>query len=168
MKKTVLRFVFVGLAGLLAPVSAQDKPVVAMIGTGTLAGTFGPAIGRAGYRVVYGSRAASVQGVDIGLYVTTSPSLGMPIRLSRGSAGANGIVAVSDPTPEVEAGSPRTAPTTTQSRAFRSSPAGSMKSRTIKGLRQKASRYWRDFALHRWTFWRKPRRGPFLLCCSPN
>ena len=29
---------------------------VAMIGTGTLASTLGPAIGRAGYPVVYGSR----------------------------------------------------------------------------------------------------------------
>ncbi|BCS32584.1 hypothetical protein TBR22_A17980 [Luteitalea sp. TBR-22] len=38
------------------PASAPDKPVVAVIGTGTLAGTLGPAIGRAGYRVVYGSR----------------------------------------------------------------------------------------------------------------
>lgn len=36
--------------------AAQDKPVVAMIGTGTLASTFGPAIGRAGYPLVYGSR----------------------------------------------------------------------------------------------------------------
>jgi predicted dinucleotide-binding enzyme len=63
MKKTALLFVFVGLAGLLAPVSAQDKPVVAMIGTGTLAGTFGPAIGRAGYRVVYGSRDPARESV---------------------------------------------------------------------------------------------------------
>jgi predicted dinucleotide-binding enzyme len=51
------------LGALLVPaVAAQDqakpadKPVVAMIGTGTLAGTFGPAIGKAGYPVVYGSR----------------------------------------------------------------------------------------------------------------
>ena len=36
--------------------AAQDKPVVAMIGTGTLASTFGPAIGRADYTLVYGSR----------------------------------------------------------------------------------------------------------------
>jgi predicted dinucleotide-binding enzyme len=63
MKTTVLLFVFVGLAGLLAPVSAQDKPVVAMIGTGTLAGTFGPAIGRGGYRVVYGSRDPARESV---------------------------------------------------------------------------------------------------------
>ena len=36
--------------------AAQDKPVVAMIGTGTLASTFGPAIGKAEYTLVYGSR----------------------------------------------------------------------------------------------------------------
>lgn len=44
--------------GLAAPSAhaAQDKPVVAMIGTGTLASTFGPAIGKAGYPLVYGSR----------------------------------------------------------------------------------------------------------------
>ena len=34
------------------PVVAEDRPVVAMIGTGTLASTFGPAVGRAGYPVV--------------------------------------------------------------------------------------------------------------------
>jgi predicted dinucleotide-binding enzyme len=34
-----------------------------MIGTGTLAGTFGPAIGRAGYRVVYGSRDPARESV---------------------------------------------------------------------------------------------------------
>lgn len=50
-----------GLSGALAPAAAQDdsrkdKPVVAMIGTGTLASTFGPAVGRAGYPLVYGSR----------------------------------------------------------------------------------------------------------------
>lgn len=46
-----------GLGGFIAPVAAaEDKPVVAMIGTGTLASTFGPAVGRAGYAVVYGSR----------------------------------------------------------------------------------------------------------------
>jgi 8-hydroxy-5-deazaflavin:NADPH oxidoreductase len=56
MRRTMLLLAVVGLGGLLAPAAAQDKPVVAMIGTGTLAGTFGPAIGRAGYRVVYGSR----------------------------------------------------------------------------------------------------------------
>lgn len=46
-----------GLGGFTAPVAAaDDKPVVAMIGTGTLASTFGPAVGRAGYPVIYGSR----------------------------------------------------------------------------------------------------------------
>ncbi len=57
----VLRvLVLLGLSAVLAPAMAQDpapdKPVVAMIGTGTLASTFGPAVGRAGYPLVYGSR----------------------------------------------------------------------------------------------------------------
>lgn len=56
MKTTLILILIIGLGCFGAPVAAQDKPVVAMIGTGTLAGTFGPAIGRAEYRVVYGSR----------------------------------------------------------------------------------------------------------------
>lgn len=38
------------------PVTPQDKTAVAIIGTGTLAGTLGPAMGAQGYRVIYGSR----------------------------------------------------------------------------------------------------------------
>lgn len=46
-----------GLGGFIAPVAAaEEKAVVAVIGTGTLASTLGPAVGRAGYPVVYGSR----------------------------------------------------------------------------------------------------------------
>lgn len=53
---SVLLLVLVSLGGIRAPVAAQDKPVVAVIGTGNLAGAIGPALGRAGYPVVYGSR----------------------------------------------------------------------------------------------------------------
>ena len=63
MKLNFVLLVVLGLGGIGAPaaaedkpVVAEDKPVVAMIGTGTLASTFGPAVGRAGYPVVYGSR----------------------------------------------------------------------------------------------------------------
>lgn len=56
MRPAVILFALVGLAGPYARVLAQTKPIVAMIGTGTLAGEFGPAIGRRGYPVVYGSR----------------------------------------------------------------------------------------------------------------
>ena len=63
MKWNFILLVVLGLGGIGAPavaedepVVAEDKPVVAMIGTGTLASTFGPAVGRAGYPVVYGSR----------------------------------------------------------------------------------------------------------------
>lgn len=62
MKTTLILVALVGL-GCLAPVAARDKPVVAMIGTGTLAGTFGPAIGRAEYRVIYGSRDPARESV---------------------------------------------------------------------------------------------------------
>lgn len=51
-------------AGLLSgPLAAQEKAVVAMIGTGNLAGTLGPALGRAGYRVIYGSREPERESV---------------------------------------------------------------------------------------------------------
>lgn len=56
MKWNLILLVVVCLGSLAAPAVAEEKPVVAMIGTGTLAGTFGPAIGRAGYTVEYGSR----------------------------------------------------------------------------------------------------------------
>ena len=44
-------------------VAQEDKPAVAMIGTGTLAGTLGPALGKAGYRVIYGSRDPARESV---------------------------------------------------------------------------------------------------------
>lgn len=62
MKSTLILHLLLvlGLSGVLAPAAMaqddKDKPVVAMIGTGTLASTFGPAVGRAGYPLVYGSR----------------------------------------------------------------------------------------------------------------
>lgn len=64
MKLTLFLLVVLGPGGLIAPVAAQEKPVVAMIGTGTLADTFGPAIGRAGYPVVYGSRDPARESVS--------------------------------------------------------------------------------------------------------
>ena len=42
---------------------AQDKPAVAMIGTGTLAGMLGPVMGEHGYRVIYGSRDPAREAV---------------------------------------------------------------------------------------------------------
>lgn len=56
MRTRLILVVLFGLAGFCGRSVAQDKPVVAMIGTGNLGGTFGPALGRAGYPVVYGSR----------------------------------------------------------------------------------------------------------------
>jgi 8-hydroxy-5-deazaflavin:NADPH oxidoreductase len=51
--------VLLALAGAILrcdPVVAQDKPMVAVIGTGTLSSVLGPAIGLQGYRVIFGSR----------------------------------------------------------------------------------------------------------------
>lgn len=56
MRMGSILLVLIGLGGLCEQGTAQDRPVVAMIGTGNLGGTFGPAIGRAGYPVIYGSR----------------------------------------------------------------------------------------------------------------
>jgi predicted dinucleotide-binding enzyme len=42
---------------------AQEKPRVAIIGTGTLASALGPAIGAQGYRVIYGSRDSNRESV---------------------------------------------------------------------------------------------------------
>lgn len=42
---------------------AQEKPRVAIIGTGTLAGALGPALGARGYLVIYGSREPARESV---------------------------------------------------------------------------------------------------------
>ena len=52
--RTVLLLLILAVPG--AESATTDKPVVAIIGTGTLAGTLGPALGRSGYPVIYGSR----------------------------------------------------------------------------------------------------------------
>jgi 8-hydroxy-5-deazaflavin:NADPH oxidoreductase len=59
----VLLLSLVSLAGLSAPARAQDKPVVAVIGTGNFAGAIGPALAKAGYTVVYGSRTPARDSV---------------------------------------------------------------------------------------------------------
>lgn len=56
MKKIALLAALVLAMGIGVPASAQDKPTVAIIGTGNLARILGPALGRQGYGVVYGSR----------------------------------------------------------------------------------------------------------------
>lgn len=64
MKVGALPFLLLlSLAGLVAPLAAQDKPIVAIVGTGNLAGALGPALGRAGYAVVYGSREPARESV---------------------------------------------------------------------------------------------------------
>lgn len=63
MKWSVILLAAMGLASVEAPAAEETKPVVAMIGPGTLASTFGPALGRAGYTVVYGSRDPTRESV---------------------------------------------------------------------------------------------------------
>ena len=55
----------VALCAGLVPrgVASQDQPSVSIIGTGTLAGALGPALGREGYTVVYGSRDPNRESV---------------------------------------------------------------------------------------------------------
>jgi 8-hydroxy-5-deazaflavin:NADPH oxidoreductase len=56
MKGILILLAIIGLGVPSEAVMAQQKPAVAIIGTGTLAGALGPALGRQGYTVVYGSR----------------------------------------------------------------------------------------------------------------
>ena len=56
MNRTLVFLLLVSSILLDRPVFAQDRPTVAMIGTGTLSSVLGPAIGQQGYRVIYGSR----------------------------------------------------------------------------------------------------------------
>ena len=60
---SVILLFLLGLASAASPAADAGKPVVALIGTGTLASTLGPAIGRAGYPLVYGSRDPSRDSV---------------------------------------------------------------------------------------------------------
>jgi 8-hydroxy-5-deazaflavin:NADPH oxidoreductase len=60
--------VLLALSWVTAPcgqVSAQDKPIVAIIGTGNLASMLGPALGQRGYQVIYGSRDPERESVRI-------------------------------------------------------------------------------------------------------
>ena len=56
MNARLLLLAILGTNSPSDPTVTQAKPVVAIIGTGTLAETLGPAIGAQGYRVIYGSR----------------------------------------------------------------------------------------------------------------
>lgn len=60
MTARLVLFTIVGAASSCGRTATEDhsavKPTVAIIGTGTLAGTLGPAMGQHGYRIIYGSR----------------------------------------------------------------------------------------------------------------
>ena len=64
MKAGLIALTLLGTASPRRPTVTQDKPVVAIIGTGTLAGTLGPVVGAHGYRVIYGSRDPARESVQ--------------------------------------------------------------------------------------------------------
>jgi 8-hydroxy-5-deazaflavin:NADPH oxidoreductase len=55
--------VLIALSACFGAAAAQEKPAVAIIGTGNLAGALGPALGQHGYGVVYGSRDPTRESV---------------------------------------------------------------------------------------------------------
>ena len=61
----MIRTTLVAFVLLTAPVytAAQERPSVAIIGTGIVAGTLGPALGARGYTVIYGSREPDRESV---------------------------------------------------------------------------------------------------------
>jgi 8-hydroxy-5-deazaflavin:NADPH oxidoreductase len=61
--RTGLLLLILAVAAPGAHAVKTEKPLVAIIGTGTLAGTLGPALGRGGYTVIYGSRDAARESV---------------------------------------------------------------------------------------------------------
>jgi 8-hydroxy-5-deazaflavin:NADPH oxidoreductase len=63
MRSTSILFGLICLGVFFSPVNAQEKPTVAIIGTGTLAGALGPALSQHGYTVVYGSRDPARESV---------------------------------------------------------------------------------------------------------
>jgi 8-hydroxy-5-deazaflavin:NADPH oxidoreductase len=73
MKTTSILCGLIWLVVPCVPVTAQEKPAVAIIGTGTLAGTLGPALGQHGYAVVYGSRDPARESVQ-DLVARTGPT----------------------------------------------------------------------------------------------
>jgi 8-hydroxy-5-deazaflavin:NADPH oxidoreductase len=54
---TTLSVLLLFLVGLPFPLAAQDRPVVAMIGTGNVGSALGPKLAELGYTVIYGSRS---------------------------------------------------------------------------------------------------------------
>lgn len=63
MRRTALLLLAVAMVVPSARAAETEKPVVAMIGTGTLAGLLGPVMGQHGYPVIYGSREPARESV---------------------------------------------------------------------------------------------------------
>ena len=63
MHKFIASCILVSLVAFTAPDLGQDKPAVAMIGTGNVGGSMGPALAAHGYTVMYGSRDPSSERV---------------------------------------------------------------------------------------------------------
>lgn len=64
MKTGMLFLAILGTTSSRESIVTQDRPAVAIIGTGTLAGTLGPVMGERGYRVIYGSRDPARESVQ--------------------------------------------------------------------------------------------------------
>jgi predicted dinucleotide-binding enzyme len=63
MRRTAFLLLVVAMVVPSAHAADTEKPVVAMIGTGTLAGLLGPVMGQHGYPVIYGSREPARESV---------------------------------------------------------------------------------------------------------
>lgn len=63
MKAGLFVLAILGATASCTRAVTHDKPAVAIIGTGTLAGTLGPVMGQHGYRVIYGSRDPARESV---------------------------------------------------------------------------------------------------------
>src|SRR5687768_10702390 len=64
LARNVFLLLILALAVPSARAVSTDKPAVAIIGTGTLAGTLGPAMGQRGYPIIYGSRDPAREAVQ--------------------------------------------------------------------------------------------------------
>jgi hypothetical protein len=63
MSRTAIVLGLLFASVLVGSVAAQDKPTVAVIGTGNLAGMLGPTLGQRGYAIVFGSREPERESV---------------------------------------------------------------------------------------------------------
>jgi predicted dinucleotide-binding enzyme len=93
VKHALLLLLVVITAVPCAHAVAKDKPAVAVIGTGTLASALGPAMGRHGYRVIYGSREPAREAV-LALVKRTGPDASVKMQAEAAAQAQIVILAV--------------------------------------------------------------------------